>query len=116
MTQSEVRALVEKALDSSMHAYWAARDPEIQKGIMDAELPLHDVYTQLMQDGIESRDADFQAAATVMKDTVLPAIKKLDASVGKLVKTDDVVKTALTDMMKLSMSASFFKIPSIPTI
>ena len=113
MKQDEVRALVETALDSSMHAYWAARDPEIQKGIMDAELPLHDVYTQLMQDGIESRDADFQAAATAMKDTVLPAVKKLDVSVEKLVKTEDVVKTALADLMKLSLSASFFKIPTI---
>jgi hypothetical protein len=113
MTQADVKAAVVAAQGSVNEAFWAHQDEPLGDELMDIELLLNDMVTKLNQDDLESRSAEFAASASAMKDGVLPKIKQLDHSVAKMVDVDEKVKTALSDLLKLSSSVSFFKIPSL---
>lgn len=113
MTQDDVKQVVERALSSTSSAYWAA-PPEgpAQGELANLQLLLSGMLTKLNQADLESRTSDFQTAAQTMKDSILPAVKKLDGQIAKLVAVDDTLKQALTDAMKLATTTSFFKIPA----
>lgn len=113
MNQSEVKSAVVKAQGSVNEAFWGHQDSDLGDTLMDVELALNDMLTRLNQSDLESRSEEFEAAVSAMKTSVLPSIKQLDHSVAELVAVDDNVKTALSDLLKVSSSVSFFKIPSI---
>jgi hypothetical protein len=112
MTQDEVKQTATQAYASAMAAYWGAT-PGMRGQLALVTSGMNAVITALNQDDLQSRTADFQTAAATMQHYVLPDIKKLDASVAKMVAVDDTIKAALTDLMKLSSSVSFFKIPGV---
>lgn len=113
MTQADVKDAVTAAQSSVNDAFWAHQNEPLGDELMDIELALNDMVTKLNQDDLESRSEEFTAAADAMKDGVLPKIKQLDQSVAGLVDADEKVKTALSDLLKVSSSVSFFKIPSL---
>lgn len=113
MNQDQVRKLVIKAIQSVYVAYFSQDNPGIQQTLMLLEANLSSVLTQLNKDDLQSRDAEFTAAAEAMKKNILPRIKQLDLDVEKFVKIEDDIKQAMSDLLKLSSSVSFFQIPSI---
>jgi hypothetical protein len=112
MNQADVKQVAEQGYASAMAAYWKAT-PAMRGQIALITSGLNAVITALNQDDLQSRTADFQTAAATMQHYVLPDIKRLDASVAKMVQVDDTLKASLNDLMKLAASTSFFKIPGI---
>lgn len=113
MEQSEVRTLVATAQNSVAAAFWVATDAGVRQSLSDLGLCLNQVLTLLNQEDLSSRAEEFNCAADWMRGSVLPGIKKLDASVERVTQVEGAVKVALSDAMKLSQSVSFFKLPSI---
>jgi hypothetical protein len=114
MTQSDVRNLVAKAAQSASDAYWDAATSDDAKGVLAGLVTgLNTLLTQLDQQDLASRIDDFNAAANLMKTLVLPGVKRLDASVGKVDRVEGTIKSALADAMKLSMATGFFNIPAL---
>jgi hypothetical protein len=56
---------------------------------------------------------EFKDAARTMSTNVLPKINHLQKSVGDIVKVEGTLKTALTDLVKLSASVGLFGLPAI---
>ena len=113
MTQAETRTLLETSAKSISAAYFDIKDEAARDTFMKLETDINGVLTTLNQDDLESRTEEFASAAATMQKSVLPAIKQLDASIEKIIAVEGAVKVALTDLVKLSSTVSFFKIPAI---
>lgn len=112
MEQSEVRQLVSTAEISVSTAYFDAKDDGVRNLLLTILTNLNAILTQLNQDDLASRTADFNTVATLMSTSVLPGINKLNERVKQVVQVEGTVKMALSDAMKLSQTVSFFSIPS----
>lgn len=113
MTQEETRAAVQTAFNGVSDAYWGTSDEDVRDQLMALAPVLDSILTSLNQESLAQRTKEFDDAASLMKGHVMPMIQKLDASVARLMKIDDATKVALADLMKVSLAASFFKIPTI---
>jgi hypothetical protein len=114
VNQSDVRDVVADAVKSVAALYWKSTfNSDDHAALMSLEIDLSTILTKLNQDDLVSRTEEFTAAAALMRTSVLPAIKKLDASVERLIKIEGDFKSTMNDLMKVSQSVSFFKIPGI---
>lgn len=111
MTQAEVKDIVQAAQVSVNEAFWQHQDEPLGEELLDLETALNDLLTKLDQDDLSSRTDEFTEAANAVKNTILPGIKKLDASVAKLIAMDNELKSALAALVKLGSSVSFFALP-----
>jgi hypothetical protein len=113
MNQSDVRNLAVAAEKSVSDAYWGTGLDEVKSCLMDLQVSINKLITMLDQEDLESRTEAFNAATDLMRTQVLPGIKELDVSIEKIIQIEGVVKTALSDAMKLSQAVSFFQIPNV---
>lgn len=111
MNQSELRSLAETSAQDCFNAFFSSRDEETRDILVKMQVDLEKVVTSLTQEDLASRTEAFSAVARTMKDDVLPAIKKLDERVAKLVVVDQNLKTVMTNLVKLSSSVTFLAIP-----
>jgi len=74
---------------------------------------ISDVSTKLNQEDMQSRDDEFKNAASVKSQKVLPSIKQLTKSVAEIAEVEGTLKTAMSDLVKVSASIGFFGIPAL---
>lgn len=113
MDQNSARQTIEAAAKSAQTMYWATRDQDARAHLMDVSTNLNDLLAKLNQDDLASHEAEFQAAGNLLKTQILPKLQALDKSVEKLIQAEGVLKTGLGDLMKVSTTVSFFKLPGI---
>ena len=113
MTQDDVLAATKTSIASTVTAYWTTWNQDAKIILAANMLALNTLATQLDRADLESRTADFDAAAQHMKTEVLPGIVKLQKFVDTVTKAEAELKTAATDALALSAATGFFHIPTI---
>jgi hypothetical protein len=113
VNQNDTRAALEAAARSTYNAYWDAKDAALKQQLLALFGNISDVSTKLNQEDLQSRDDEFKNAASAMSQKVLPGIKQLTKSVAEIAEVEGTLKTALTDLVKVSSSVGFFGIPAI---
>ena len=112
MDQNEARVIVENASKAAFTLYWKC-DANLHPLLSSLGENLNDLLTELNQDDLKSRTEAFNNAVNIMNTSILPAVQKLDAQIESMIVIEGVIKSAMEDILKLSLSSSFFKIPSI---
>ena len=113
MNQNDTRAALEAAARSTYNAYWDVKDAALKQQLLDLFGNISDVSTKLNQEDLQSRDDEFKSAASAMSQKVLPGIKQLTKSVAEIAEVEGTLKTAMSDLVKVSASIGFFGIPAI---
>ena len=113
MNQNDTRAALEAAARSTYNAYWDVKDAALKQQLLDLFGNISDVSTKLNQEDLQSRDDEFKNAASAMSQKVLPGIKQLTKSVAEIAMIEGTLKTAMSDLVKVSSSVDFFGIPAI---
>jgi len=113
VNQNDTRAALEAAARSTYNAYWDVKDAALKQQLLDLFGNISDVSTKLNQEDLQSRDDEFKDAASAMSQKVLPGIKQLTKSVAEIAMIEGTLKTAMSDLVKVSSSVDFFGIPAI---
>ncbi len=113
MNQNDTRAALEAAARSTYNAYWDVKDAALKQQLLDLFGNISDVSTKLNQGDLQSRDDEFKDAASAMSQKVLPGIKQLTKSVAEIAKVEGTLKTAMSNLVKVSASIGFFGIPAL---
>ena len=113
MNQNDTRAALEAAARSTYNAYWDVKDAALKQQLLDLFGNISNVSTKLNQEDMQSRDDEFKNAASTMSEKVLPGIKQLTKSVAAIAMVEGTLKTAMSDLVKVSSSVDFFGIPAI---
>lgn len=113
MNQNDTRAALEAAARSTYNAYWDVKDAALKQQLLALSCNISDVSTKLNQEDLQSRDDEFKDAASAMSQKVLPGIKQLTKSVAEIAMIEGTLKTAMSDLVKVSSSVDFFGIPAI---
>jgi hypothetical protein len=113
VNQNDTRAALEAAARSTYNAYWDVKDAALKQQLLALSCHMSDVFTQLNQEDMQSRDSDFKAAGANMTKNVLPGIKQLTKQVAEIAKVESSLKTAMEDLVKVSASIGFFGIPAL---
>lgn len=101
------------AARSTYNAYWDVKDAALKQQLLAQFGNISDFSTKLNQEDLQSRDDEFKSAASAMSEKVLPGIKQLTKSVAEIAMVEGTLKTALTDLVKVSASIGFFGLPAI---
>ena len=114
MNQNDTRAALEAAARSTYNAYWdVVKGAALKQQLLDLFGNISDVSTKLNQGDLQSRDDEFKDAASAMSQKVLPGIKQLTKSVAEIAKVEGTLKTAMSNLVKVSASIGFFGIPAL---
>jgi hypothetical protein len=113
VNQNDTRAALEAAARSTYNAYWDVKDAALKQQLLALSCNISDVSTKLNQEDLQSRDDEFKDAASAMSQKVLPGIKQLTKSVAEIAMIEGTLKTAMSDLVKVSSSVDFFGIPAI---
>ena len=113
MTRQETVAILESASNALDTLFWHTKDAQIRTAINMAHSALTTTLTQVDQDDIESRTADFTAAAKNFESEVLPKIKKVQEAIEKEVHIYLPVRTAMDDLEKANTALQFLMVPNL---
>jgi hypothetical protein len=113
VNQNDTRAALEAAALSTYNAYWDIKDAALKQQLLALFGNISDVSTKLNQEDMQSRDDEFKNAASAMSQKILPGIKQLTKSVAEIAEVEGTLKTAMSDLVKVSASIGFFGIPTL---
>ena len=97
----------------------SAANLAVQGGVKSADgeavqgFELMGILTKLNQEDLQSRDEEFKDTSSAMSEKVLPGIKQLTKSVAEIAEVEGTLKTAMSDLVKVSASVGFFGLPAI---
>jgi hypothetical protein len=106
-------AALTAAARSTYNAYWDVKDAALKQQLLALFGNISDVFTKLNQEDLRSRDDEFKSAASAISEKVLPGIKQLTKSMAEIAMVEGTLKTAMSDLVKVSASIGFFGIPAI---
>jgi hypothetical protein len=97
----------------TFNIYWNTPDPDLKKQLLILSSDIAGILTKLNVEDLVSCDEEFKYAASAMSQKVLPGIKHLTKSVAEIAEVEGTLKTAMSDLVKVSASIGFFGIPAL---
>lgn len=109
VSRQEVCDAFQSLFDQLKDGYWAATTTEDKDTIKGLEDAVFDILTQLNQEDIESRDADFKALTGTVKG-IVPRLEKLKNDIDQVVRNVKIATSVAQALDEaISLALKYFK-------